>query len=445
MSTSQQLQNAVDVAQAAELTGLSKKALRRRLERGTLQSVKVGGKRMIPISELREHDLLDASATSTALHAVPKPAPEKPASAEPAPEAAQPAPAAAEPAPAAAPPASQHSEPAPVAGPVPATAPPAAGPPAAVSPPNRSRSPSEAPAAPFQGLAPPNPVPGWSSPTVDTPGYAPGAPVPGPGGTTPTAEQPYPMQEVATAAPAGGVPPPAEPYYATGRAGGHPPRGGWYYWYEYPAIRWLAVILVVGLIALVVWLLAVRSDGSEPAAVVQPGGGPVGATEEQLVELSQQLSQPVYWAGTMPGTRMELTESNNSYAYLRYLTEDAPVGDPSPDFLTVGTYPALNAYKNLQDYAKHSRADTSRIANGGLVVTVPGSPTSVYLAYPHEDVQVEVYDPEPRHALDLVKSGVVRPVTSSSSAATTTPEAPAVSPTTVPSPPEGAPTIAPQG
>ena len=82
----------------------------------------------------------------------------------------------------------------------------------------------------------------------------------------------------------------------------------------------------------------------------------------------------------------------------------------------MGSYPSLNAFGNLRSYAERSDARTSRVENGGLVVTVPGSPTSVYLAYPHEDVQVEVYDPEPERALNLVKTGVVRPVTSGSEA-----------------------------
>src|SRR5690349_14113899 len=58
MTGSQRMPDAVDVTQASELTGLSKKAIRRRLERGTLGSVKVGGRRLILISELDRHDLL---------------------------------------------------------------------------------------------------------------------------------------------------------------------------------------------------------------------------------------------------------------------------------------------------------------------------------------------------------------------------------------------------
>ena len=49
----------VSVATAAQLTGLSKKAIRRRIERGTLQSTLLEGHHHIPITELRRSGLLD--------------------------------------------------------------------------------------------------------------------------------------------------------------------------------------------------------------------------------------------------------------------------------------------------------------------------------------------------------------------------------------------------
>src|SRR5215216_5176053 len=73
MSSPHENPNAVDVAQASELTGLSKKALRRRVERGTLDSIKVGGKRLIPISELENHDLLEFSSEPKEASAPPAP------------------------------------------------------------------------------------------------------------------------------------------------------------------------------------------------------------------------------------------------------------------------------------------------------------------------------------------------------------------------------------
>jgi chromosome segregation ATPase len=48
----------VDVAQAAELTGLSKGAIRGRLRRGTLASNVHEGRHTIPLTELRRHGLL---------------------------------------------------------------------------------------------------------------------------------------------------------------------------------------------------------------------------------------------------------------------------------------------------------------------------------------------------------------------------------------------------
>ena len=37
-------------------------------------------------------------------------------------------------------------------------------------------------------------------------------------------------------------------------------------------------------------------------------------------------------------------------------------------------------------------------------------PNSVYLAYPGENVQVEVYDPRPQRARRLAREGRVRPI-----------------------------------
>jgi chromosome segregation ATPase len=49
---------AVDVAQAAELTGLSAKAIRARIRRGELQADSRDDGESIPLAELRRHDLL---------------------------------------------------------------------------------------------------------------------------------------------------------------------------------------------------------------------------------------------------------------------------------------------------------------------------------------------------------------------------------------------------
>ena len=49
---------AVDVAQAAELTGLSSNAIRARIRRGDLESDFRDGRHRIPLAELKQHELL---------------------------------------------------------------------------------------------------------------------------------------------------------------------------------------------------------------------------------------------------------------------------------------------------------------------------------------------------------------------------------------------------
>jgi hypothetical protein len=179
-------------------------------------------------------------------------------------------------------------------------------------------------------------------------------------------------------------------------------------WYAHPAVRVAAVVLAIAIAALVVWFALLRTD--DASVIAQPGAGPVGASQADLAALSAELGAPIYWAGTRSGTRLEATLSTSEYAYVRYLSADAPVGDSSPQFLTVGTYGTTNALAHLRSYAKHEHASTTRIPGGGIAVPVPDSPTSVYFARPGEDLQVEVYDPQPGQALRLIKSGAIEPV-----------------------------------
>jgi len=168
------------------------------------------------------------------------------------------------------------------------------------------------------------------------------------------------------------------------------------------------LLLLGAIIAFLVWLLLIRPDDTHHVPKV--GGGPVAASQSDLAALSRELGQPVYWGGPMPGTSLELTVTGSRNTYVRYLTGGARVGDPSPEFPTIGTYPVLNAYRDLQSYARSEHADTRRIAHRGLAMVVPGSPTSVFFAYPRQEFQVEVYDARQGRALDLVTSGAIKPV-----------------------------------
>ena len=100
----------------------------------------------------------------------------------------------------------------------------------------------------------------------------------------------------------------------------------------------------------------------------------------------------------------------NRQVYIRYLPPGTPIGDPSPNYLSVRNYPIPNALASLGSYATHRHLPHQTIAdNHGLVVTL--SPFSVYVAYPDSDVQTDVYSPDSGLAHSLALSGAITPIT----------------------------------
>ena len=96
--------------------------------------------------------------------------------------------------------------------------------------------------------------------------------------------------------------------------------------------------VVIG-IALLAWLVLGGDDDDGGQA-----NEPQAVSVEELQGEAGSGQIPVFWAGPQAGTTYEFTETSDGSVYVRYLPEDAEVGDPSPDFLTVATYPLENGY-----------------------------------------------------------------------------------------------------
>jgi len=166
----------------------------------------------------------------------------------------------------------------------------------------------------------------------------------------------------------------------------------------------IAVVLVVGFVA---WLIFRDDDNSNGGA---QGPSSSVASLTQLRELSQETGQPVYWAGRRAGFTYELTRTKDGNVYIRYLPAGTEVGSQQPNYLTVGTYPRRRALGQLRRLARRKGNFDFALPNGGIAVYSRDLPNSVYLAYPGEDVQVEVYDPRPQRARSLAREGRVRPI-----------------------------------
>lgn len=188
--------------------------------------------------------------------------------------------------------------------------------------------------------------------------------------------------------------------------------------YELRGIRIGAVVAVAAAAAFLVWYFAIRDTGNGDggggggSSAAKNIVGPEPASQADISGLAKKNGQPIYWAGDQSGTSdLELTQTANGNVYVRYLTGNAPIGTPKPSYLTVGTYPFQNATHAIDVISKRPGGKTFNVPNGGTAVQNSSSPTSVYVAFPDEKgYEIEVYDPDPAKAVDLVKSGAIQPV-----------------------------------
>ena len=180
-------------------------------------------------------------------------------------------------------------------------------------------------------------------------------------------------------------------------------------WARRQEIRVGAVIAVAVAIGLVVWLVAVRGGGSSKPKTTA-SIPPTAASPDRLRSLSKDVGHPIYWIGPETSTTYELTKTPSGRVYVRYLSGGAPVGTQNASYTFVGTYPFPDAYAALKSLANKGTNKSFSAPGGGLAVYAKSTPTNVYLAYPGSSVQIEVYDPSPSHARELISSGRVAPV-----------------------------------
>jgi hypothetical protein len=136
----------------------------------------------------------------------------------------------------------------------------------------------------------------------------------------------------------------------------------------------------------------------------------VGEDADGIKKLASESGGEVYWAGDEGADTFEWTELGTGEIFVRYLTGDAEVGDPRAAYLTVATYPVGDGLEAIEKAAKDPGARTFEVPDGGTGLVNENAPASVYLAFEGSEYQIEVYDPDPARALELVESGQIVPV-----------------------------------
>jgi hypothetical protein len=170
-----------------------------------------------------------------------------------------------------------------------------------------------------------------------------------------------------------------------------------------------AGVAISALLVLIAIVLVVQDgDGGEQPEAIDTA--PHLVELDEVAELEGTLGHPLYSAGERPPDRLELTREADGSVYLRYLPPGVEAGDSRAGFLTVGTYPVADAVAALERTAAENETSLRTAADGARLLLNPASQGSVYLAYPGTDLQIEVYDPAPGGALELIRAGAIRPV-----------------------------------
>lgn len=164
----------------------------------------------------------------------------------------------------------------------------------------------------------------------------------------------------------------------------------------------IALALVIGF---VVWLVLRGGNSSPSTSPIPAGSKPVRISTKGLHTLSA-LGIRIYWIGDRPGYTYELTKPPDNRVFVRYLPAGTDVGTKKP-YLTIGTYPTKNAFATVRRRAGSSGSVRIRPGGGAVGYYRSDTPNNVFLAYPSRDYTIEVFDPSPGRARDLVSGGQV--------------------------------------
>jgi|GEM_PF-3584297 hypothetical protein len=154
---------------------------------------------------------------------------------------------------------------------------------------------------------------------------------------------------------------------------------------------------------------------SEPAVqaststFAEISAGKVSLTEKELVSAVKQLGVDVYWAGPVDGAKYTLSAPAEGQVYVRYLPNGEGLTDTKANYVVIATYVTPDAFTATQAAGNQTNGVTFLNTQGAAVFYSKDAPTNVYVAYPNIDIQVEVFSPIAKTALDIAsKQGALR-------------------------------------
>jgi hypothetical protein len=132
--------------------------------------------------------------------------------------------------------------------------------------------------------------------------------------------------------------------------------------------------------------------------------GKVPLTEKELISAVKQLGVAVYWAGPVEGAKYTLSAPAEGQVYVRYLPNGEGLTDTKPNYVVIATYATPDAFTSTQAAGNQTNGVTFINTQGAAVFYSKDAPTNVYVAYPNIDIQIEVFSPIAKTALDIAST-----------------------------------------
>jgi hypothetical protein len=123
---------------------------------------------------------------------------------------------------------------------------------------------------------------------------------------------------------------------------------------------------------------------------------------KQLRELVVANGLNVYWVGPEKNGRYLINASNPLQISIRYLPKNQDISSTRATYRDIETFVQRNAFTVIQEAATTKDGVGFINGDGNAIYYNKLEPSNVYIGIKHEDLQIQVFDPQVDQALAIV-------------------------------------------
>jgi hypothetical protein len=179
------------------------------------------------------------------------------------------------------------------------------------------------------------------------------------------------------------------------------------YWNEIknlPGFVWILLLIVALLSSLITFQIT-------QSVLDRSGGRLVALSAEELRDAVADTGQTIYWVGPEENAKYTLENFGEASTFIRYLPDGGGVDDTREIYLVVATYFVNNAYEAIRAAGEEQDSVGLISPDGAAIYYSKRAPNNVYMAFPNQNIQIEIFDPTPGRAIVLATTdGAIQPV-----------------------------------